>query len=87
MTSFWIRRIKCAIYKLDTIFSKTRVAQLIVLKINFFCRRDIRRVKFKLYSMSGSWKMAMAHCFYGKLGRDILRNCSLGIQKCVKFQT
>ena len=24
--------------------------------------------------MSGSWKMAMADCFYVKLGRDILWN-------------
>ena len=41
MTSFWIRRMKCEIYKLDIIFSKTHVARLMVSKINFFCQRDI----------------------------------------------
>ena len=41
MTSFQLRRIKCVIYRLDTIFSKTQVAQLMVFKTNF-CLRDIR---------------------------------------------
>ena len=31
----------CVIYRLDFIFSKTHVTQLMVLKINF-CHRDIR---------------------------------------------
>ena len=39
----WLRRIKCLIYRLDIIFSKTHVAQLMVSKINFFCQRDIYR--------------------------------------------
>ena len=35
---FWLRRKNCVIYKLDIIFSITHVAQLMVLKINFFCK-------------------------------------------------
>ena len=41
MTSFWFRGIKCVIFRLDTIFSKTHVARLMVLELNF-CQRDIR---------------------------------------------
>ena len=39
----WLRRKKCVIYRLDIIFSLTQVVQLMVSKINLFCRGDIRR--------------------------------------------
>ena len=42
MASVWLRIIKCVIYMIDIIFSKTHMAHLMVSKINFFCQRDIR---------------------------------------------
>ena len=42
MTSFGSEE-KNVIYRLDIIFSITRIAQLMVSKINFFCQMDIRR--------------------------------------------
>ena len=36
------QEIKCVIYRLDVIFSKIHLAQLMVLKINIFCQIDIR---------------------------------------------
>ena len=42
MTSFWLRRIKCAIYIWDIIFSKTHVTHLMASRINFFCQKDIQ---------------------------------------------
>ena len=59
MTSFGSEE-KSIIYRLDIIFSLTRVAQLMVSKIKFFCQMDIRRypqTNTKLHTMSGSWKM------------------------------
>ena len=61
-----------------------------VLKINFFCLGDICRYPkrdTKLHSMSRSWKIAMANCFYVTLGRDVWRNCSLCLRKRIKLQT
>ena len=49
MISFWFRRIQFVIYRLDNIFSKTHVAQLMVLKIKFFCQRDIRSANSTSY--------------------------------------
>ena len=85
MISFWFRRIQFVIYRLDNIFSKIHVAQLMVLKIKFFCQRDIRSANSTSYHVR-KLKMAMANCFYVTLGRDIMRNCSLYIQKRVQFQ-
>ena len=42
MTSFGSGE-KSVIYRLDIIFSVTRVAQLMVSKISFFCQTDIRK--------------------------------------------
>ena len=39
--TFRSRRIKCVIYRLDIIFSKTCVVQLMLSQIKFFCQRDI----------------------------------------------
>ena len=39
----WLKRKKCAIYRLDIIFSIAHVAQVMVSKMNFFCQRVIRR--------------------------------------------
>ena len=38
----WLRRKKCVIYRLDIIFSRTHVTQLMKSKINFYLT-DIRR--------------------------------------------
>ena len=39
----WLRRKRCVIYRLDSIFSIIHAAQLMVPKINFFCQRGICR--------------------------------------------
>ena len=48
------------------------MAQLMVLKIHFFCQRNISSANSNFMTMTSP---------------DILRNCSLCIQKWVKFQT
>ena len=78
----WLRRKKCVIYRLDITFSIIHVAQSIVSKMNLFCQRDT-----KVHTTSGSWKRAMADCFYVTLERDVWINCSLYLRKSVRFQT
>ena len=41
MASFYLRRIKCLIYRLDIIFSKTQLVQLMGSKINVINQRNI----------------------------------------------
>ena len=87
----WFRRKKCVIYRLDLIFGITHVVQLMVSEINLFCQRisveEYRKKDTKLHIMSGSWKIAMAYCFYVTRDWDIWRNCSLCLRKRVTFQT
>ena len=84
---------KSVIYRLDIIFNITHVVQVVVSKFNF-CQRDIcisvegyPKRDTKLHTMSGSWKTAIADCFYVTLGRDVSRYWSLCLRKRVKFQT
>ena len=45
MTSFWLRRIKCVIYRLHITFSKTHVAQLL-LPEGDICNANICNLNF-----------------------------------------
>ena len=89
----WLRRKKCVTYRFDIIFSITRVAQLMVSKINFFCQgdicrypeRDIRRgiPNFIPCQKVKKWQWLIV----SMSGWDVWRNCSLCLWKRVRFQT
>ena len=48
MTSIWLRRINCVIYRLDITFSKTHVAQLL-LREGHICSAHICNLRFLPY--------------------------------------
>ena len=89
----WGRRKKYVIYRLDILFSISHVVQSMVSKINLFCQKDICRYPKRDIGRKNQTsyhvrklKKAMLDCFYVTLDWDIWRNCSLYLQKRVKFQ-
>ena len=76
MTSIWLRRINCVIYRLDITFSKTHVAQLL-LREGHICSAHICNLKFLPYQEVEKWQwlVSMWH-----LIEKFLKICSLWIR-------
>ena len=90
----WLRRKKCNL-QIRYYFQYSSCGPVTGAKNELFLQEGYLQISIewylkrdgKLHTTSGSWKMTMADWFYKTLGWDFWRNCSLCLQKRIKFHT